>query len=82
MVPKTLSGELTSPNEGATLAWSKSVRDRLILRSFRNSHAQRSNSPDYGYVIRIADVPGVAAGFMGRHENQVAVVQLAPAAYI
>ena len=39
-------------------------------------------SSNYGHIVRIADVAGVAARLARGDENQIVVVQLAPATHI
>ena|SRR2546428_358411 len=51
-------------------------------RRFGNPHAKCCDPANYGCIVRIADVPGLSARLLRGDENQIVVVQLAPAAHI
>src|SRR5258708_5853558 len=51
-------------------------------RCFGNPHAQCGNPANYGCIVRVTDVARLAARFVRGNQNQIVVVQLAPAAHV
>ncbi len=64
-----------------SLRWLDVARDS-VSRRFGNPHAKRRNPANHSCIVRIADVARLSARFVRGDENQIIIVQLAPAAHI